>query len=136
MKHSSASWTRVGITRARDAGSWRLSWVHRGAPRRLPKHAPGLRCGVWADGHRQQPSPIRVRGGAPGRGGLERPEGGSRWRPAPELRAPTRIPPHVRACWVRVCGRSSLVEGVQFAERKSLLGMINRKVPVLCIVAS
>lgn len=26
--------------------------------------APGLRCGVWAAGSRQQPSPTRVRGGA------------------------------------------------------------------------
>lgn len=40
--------------------------------------APGLRSVVWAAPRGQQPSPIRVRGGAPGRGGLKRPEGGPR----------------------------------------------------------
>lgn len=95
----------------------------------------GLRCGVWADGCCQQPSPISVRGGAPGRSGLERPEGGPHRRPAPELRAPTRIPQCVLACWVRVCRRPQ-PGWVSVVCRISLHGMINWKAPALCIVAS
>lgn len=63
--------------------------------------APGLRSVDWAARRCQQPSPTRVRGGAPGRGGLERPEGGPRRRSAPGFLALTRIPQGVQACWVR-----------------------------------
>lgn len=88
-----ASWTRAGITRARDAGAWRLSWIRRGAPRQpLKPRAP-----LWSLSWREPSATLpHLR---PGRGAQEERSGASGgWAPpAPRPGAPgTHADPAVR----------------------------------------